>query len=77
MADLKSSHNLETGELCFIWWEILGLSPGDSISSGPERTALRREEPGYIEVFQQRAGSRNIKRLIKENLIRFKKLKTN
>ena len=46
-------------------------SPGDSISSDPKRIALRRqvEEPGYIEVLQQRAGSLNIKRLllIKEN----------
>ena len=44
---------------------------GESISSNPERTALRRagEEPGYIEVLQQWAGSLNIKRLllIKEN----------
>ena len=49
------------------------LSPGDSISSNPERTVLRRpgEEPGYIEFLQQRAGSLNIKRLllIKENQI--------
>ena len=47
--------------------------PGDSISSDPERIALRRqgEEPGYIEVLQQRAGSLNSKRLllIKENQI--------
>ena len=55
-----------------MWWEILGLpSLGDSISSDPERTALRRlgEEPGSIEVLQQRAGSLNVKRLlqIKEN----------
>ena len=46
---------------------------GDSVSSNPERTALRRggEEPGYIEVLQQWAGSLNIKRLllIKENQI--------
>ena len=35
----------------------------DSISTDPERTALRRlgDEPGYIEVLQQRAGSLNIK----------------
>ena len=48
-------------------------SPEDSISSNPERTALRRrgEKPGYLEVLQQRAGSLNIKRLllIKENQI--------
>ena len=38
-------------------------SYGDSISSDPEKVALRRqgEEPGYIEVFQQRAGRMNIK----------------
>ena len=46
---------------------------GDSISSNPARTALRRggEEPGYIEVLQQRADSMNIKRLLlmKENQI--------
>ena len=48
-------------------------SPGNSISSSPERTALRRggEEPGYIEVLQQRADSMNINRLLlmKENQI--------
>ena len=47
------------------------LSLRDSISSDPQRTALRRqgEEPGYTEILQQRAGSPNIKRLslIKEN----------
>ena len=45
-------------------------SPGDSISSHPERTALRRQgrEPGYIGVSQQGAGSLNVKiLLIKEN----------
>ena len=48
-------------------------SPGDSISSNPEITDLRRwgDEPGYVEVLHQRAGSLNIKRLllIKENQI--------
>ena len=41
-------------------------SPGDSTSSNPERTALRRggKEPGYIEVLQQKAGSLNIKKLL-------------
>ena len=40
-------------------------SLGGNISSNLERTTLRRrgEEPGYIEVLQQRAGSLNIKRL--------------
>ena len=45
--------------------------PGDSISGSSERETLRRqgEEPGYIEVLQQKAGSLNIKRwpLFKEN----------
>ena len=48
-------------------------SPGDSISSDPERAAPKRwgEEPGYIEVLQQMTGSLNIKRflLFKENQI--------
>ena len=48
-------------------------SPGDSISSSPERAAWRRwvGEPGFIEVLKQRAGSLNVKRLllIKENQI--------
>ena len=41
-------------------------SLGDSTSSNSERTALRMwgEEPGYVEVLQQRAGSLNIKRLL-------------
>ena len=41
-------------------------SPGESISGNPETTALRRqeEEPGDIEVLQQRAGSLNIERLL-------------
>ena len=43
------------------------------MSSDPERTALRRwgEEPCYVEILQQSAGSRDIKRLllIKENQI--------
>ena len=44
-------------------------SLGGSFSNNPERTPLRmqREEPGYIEVLQQRAGSLNIKLLIKGN----------
>ena len=35
------------------------LSPGDSISSNPERTAPRRQdgEPGYTEMLQQSTGS--------------------
>ena len=35
------------------------LRPGSSISSNPEKTALRRqgEEPGYTEVLQQKAAA--------------------
>ena len=48
-------------------------NPGDSISSEPERSALRSqgEEPGYTDVLEQGAGGLNIKRLllIKENQI--------
>ena len=42
------------------------LSPEDSISSDPERTAPRQqgEEPGYMEVLQQRASNLNIERLL-------------
>ena len=44
----------------------VGILKTSSISSNPDTTALRRhgEEPGYIEVLQQRAGSLNIKRLL-------------
>ena len=44
--------------------EILRTSsPGDSISSSPERTAQRKQED-EPEILQQRAGSLNIKRLL-------------
>ena len=48
----------------------------DSISTDAERTALRRlgDEPGYIEVLQQRAGSLNIKRLKEARYPRLKNL---
>ena len=41
-------------------------SPGDSISSSPERTAKRRgwKEPDYTEILQQKAVSLNFKRLL-------------
>ena len=41
-------------------------SPGDKISSDPERIAPRREgeEPGYIEVLQQRAGKSDHQKII-------------
>ena len=51
---------------------ITTSSPGDGISSNLERTApgRRGEEPGYVEVLQQRTGSLNIKRLLmKENQV--------
>ena len=46
----------------------------NSISSNPERTALRRwrEELGYIEVLQQRRGSLNIKILLLKKTRYFK-----
>ena len=45
---------------------MAGIFRTGSISSSPERTALRRrrQEPSYIEVLQQRAGNVNIKRLL-------------
>ena len=41
-------------------------SLGGSISSNPERTALRRRggRPGYIEVLQRRAGSQEHQEII-------------
>ena len=41
-------------------------SPGDSISSGPERAAPKRKgkESDCIEILQERAGSLSIKRLL-------------
>ena len=54
-------------------------SLGESISNNPEGTALRRqgEEPDYIKVLQQRAGSLSIKRLllIKKKKNRYPKLR--
>ena len=48
--------------------EILGFQAQKTASqvTNPERTAPKRqrEETGYIEIFQQRAGSLNIKRLL-------------
>ena len=40
--------------------------PGGSISSNPEKTALRRRggKPGYIEVLQQKAGGREHQKFI-------------
>ena len=39
---------------------------GNSVSSNPERTALRRrgEEPSYIQILQQKAGSLDVKKLL-------------
>ena len=41
-------------------------SPGDGISRNPERTTRRRcgKEPGYIEVLQQSAYSREHQKII-------------
>ena len=53
--------------IIFYLVRILGTSsPVDSISSNPERTAIRRrgEESGYIEISPQRASSLNIKKLL-------------
>lgn len=45
--------------------ETENLSPGGSISSNPEKTALGSEgELGYIGVLQQRAGGRNMTLLL-------------
>ena len=52
--------------MCYLVRIFRTPSLGDRISSNSERTALRRrgEEPHYIEVLKQKAGSLNIKRLL-------------
>ena len=73
--DIKNYSQPKSWELCFIRWEFLGLQTWETASPVTQReltTPRRRgEEPGYIEVLQQRAGSLNIKRLLllKENQI--------
>ena len=66
--NLKNIHNLKVGNYVLFDGIFRTLRPGDSISSNPERTALRRWEVGnsqvYIEVLQHRAGSLNIERLL-------------
>ena len=66
--NLKNIHNLKVGNYVLFDGIFRTLRPGDSISSNPERTALRRWEVGssqvYIEVLQHRAGSLNIDRLL-------------
>ena len=39
---------------------------GSSVSSNFERTAMRRwgEEPGYVQILQQRAGGLDVKKLL-------------
>ena len=60
----KNTCNLEVQSSVFFGESFLDSGPGGSISSDPERRALRRrgEELGYTEVLQQRTGSLNIKR---------------
>ena len=52
-------------------------SLGDSISSTPERTQLRRrgEKSGYVEVLQQRAGNLSIKISLLTKETRYLKLR--
>ena len=71
---LKNIHDLKVESYIFYLVGVFrAASLGDNVSVAPERTALRRggEEPGYIEVLQQRADSMNIKilMLMKENQI--------
>ena len=59
-AKWKSTCNLKMLRAIFYLLDIFRTSSlGDSISSNPEKTTPRRweEEPGYIEVLQQMAGS--------------------
>ena len=68
-VDLENSHNLKVER-----FSLVGIfrtsSPGDSISSNPERTVLRQEESGYIEVCNKGKWSELQKIIvIKENQI--------
>ena len=51
-VDLKNNHNLKFESYVLFSGNFRISSSGDSVSSNPERTALRQrgEEPGYIEV---------------------------
>ena len=73
VVDLKYIHNLKGESYALFCGKFLGFRAQKTASSGPERTALESggEQPGYIEVLQQRACNLNIKRLllIKENKI--------
>ena len=64
-VDLKNIHSLKV-EMLYLIWIFRTSSSGGSISSNPERTALRRwgREPGSIEVLQQTAGRLNGQRLL-------------
>ena len=75
---LINIHNMKVENYILFGGIFRTSSPGDSISSEPERTAPRRqgmlgEESGYVEVLQQRSGSLNFKSFcflqIKENQI--------
>ena len=51
-------------ELCVIWLEFLGLKPSRQHLKWPLEDysdEVGEEEPGYIEVLKQRAGSLNVK----------------
>ena len=52
--------------LSYFTFTFRTVSLGDNVSVALERTALRRggEEPGYVEVLQQKAGSLNVKKLL-------------
>ena len=53
---------IKSWELCFIRLKILGLKPRHHLKESWENCSKR--EPGYIEVFQQRTGSLNIKKKV-------------
>lgn len=65
LDDLKTIHNLTLRVTFYSVGIFRTLSPRDSIAASDlERIVLRRrgEEPGCIEVLQQREGSLNIQR---------------
>ena len=66
-VDFKTYLQPKSWELYFIWWKFLGLQAWEAASHIILRNCSKEEkweEPGYIEVLQQRAGNLNIKRLL-------------
>ena len=56
----KEKSQPKSWELCFIWWEFLGLQALETVSQVTLRELLlggKGRNQGYIDILQQRAGS--------------------